>query len=105
MICFPSQKGLKESLTICFPSQKGLKESLTIYFPSQKGLKESDVKELEQATERLAIESPAFNLRKRKSLSGSMVSLDSLNTSVGKKPRRLSVRRNIKLGLLSYEII
>ena len=52
---------------------------------------EAAVAALETATERLVIESPAFNLRKRKSLSDSLASNDSLETSIGKKVRRLSV--------------
>ncbi|XP_047741591.1 rootletin [Hyalella azteca] len=51
--------------------------------------KELGVEDLESATERLVIESPAFNLRKR-TLSDSFTSSSSLDISFGKKVRRLS---------------
>ncbi|KAF2353914.1 hypothetical protein FHG87_015329 [Trinorchestia longiramus] len=57
---------------------------------AQKASKETGLEDLESATERLVLESPAFNLRKRKSLSDSLVSADSLEVSFGKKVRRLS---------------
>lgn len=55
---------------------------------------------LTQATENLGLDSPAFNLRKRKSLSDSTHSETSLDSSGGKRSKRLSVSNQVFIKAL-----
>lgn len=63
------------------------------FIPTQQGCAVADDKvlDLTEATEQLELNSPAFNLRKRKSLSDSVNSQSSTSTnSGGRKAKRLS---------------